>query len=116
MDVLFRSIGENMLDSNSLYAVHDSLQACDAAESNLTLASHFVDPPYAESRAGSRAATPMLVRNQHPVIPFVNSPSIKRQMCLPGKVPGAFPHETASSSKSVRLVSEAQETLRQKEH
>ncbi|KAI8669996.1 Kinesin motor domain-containing protein [Fusarium sp. Ph1] len=63
MDVLFRSIGENMVDSHSVYAAQDSLQASDASESALTVASHFFDPPYAESlaasRAGSRAGTPM---------------------------------------------------------
>ncbi|KAM6525665.1 hypothetical protein FALCPG4_011202 [Fusarium falciforme] len=63
MDVLFRSIGENMVDSHSVFAAQDSLQASDASESTLTVASHFFDPPYAESlaasRAGSRAGTPM---------------------------------------------------------
>lgn len=63
MDVLFRSIGENMVDSHSVYAAQDSLQASDASESTLTVASYFFDPPYAESlaasRAGSRAGTPM---------------------------------------------------------
>ncbi|KAF4459925.1 rabkinesin-6 [Fusarium albosuccineum] len=112
MDVLFRSIGENMLDSHSAYAVQDSLQACDASESALTMATHFIDPPYAESVA-SRAGTPMLVRTQNSILSFVKSPGSGRQVSrLLGNIPGAFPCEPVPSSpKSVRLVSEADETL-----
>ncbi|KAL6365564.1 hypothetical protein LRP88_01563 [Fusarium phalaenopsidis] len=83
MDVLFRSIGENMVDSHSVYAAQDSLQASDASESALTVASHFFDPPYAESlaasRAGSRAGTPMFVRTQNSILSFVKSPERERR-------------------------------------
>lgn len=119
MDVLFRSIGENMVDLHSIYAAQDSLQASDASESALTIASHFFDPPFAESlgasRSGSRAATPMLVRTQNSILSFVKSPG--RQVSkLVGNMPGAFPCDSiATSPKSVRLVSEAEETLRLKE-
>ncbi|EEU36509.1 uncharacterized protein NECHADRAFT_94093 [Fusarium vanettenii 77-13-4] len=93
MDVLFRSIGENMVDSHSVYAAQDSLQASDASESTLTVASHFFDPPYAESlaasRAGSRAGTPMFVRTQNSILSFVKSPG--RQVSkLVGNMPGAM--------------------------
>ncbi|KAI5458764.1 P-loop containing nucleoside triphosphate hydrolase protein [Mariannaea sp. PMI_226] len=97
MDVVFRSIGERMLDSHSLYAVHDSLQACDASESALTLASEFFDTSRdaAPSRAGSRAATPMIVRPQEQTLSFVNPPSAACQevSSLVGSMPmpGAFP-------------------------
>ncbi|KAG5799546.1 hypothetical protein H9Q69_001384 [Fusarium xylarioides] len=63
MDVLFRSIGENILDPNAAFTAQDSLQAIDGAESSLTAASHFFDPPFRDSvasRAPSRAGTPML--------------------------------------------------------
>ncbi|RYC83254.1 hypothetical protein BFJ63_vAg13855 [Fusarium oxysporum f. sp. narcissi] len=63
MDVLFRSIGENILDPNAAFTAQDSLQAIDGAESSLTTASHFFDPPFRDSvasRAPSRAGTPML--------------------------------------------------------
>ncbi|KAF4976875.1 hypothetical protein FZEAL_6517 [Fusarium zealandicum] len=102
MDVLFRSIGENMLDPHSIYTVQDSLQACDASESTLTIASHFFDPPYAESvasRAGSRAGTPMFVRTQNSIRSFVNSPTAGRHVSrLLGNLPGAFPCDPAPSS------------------
>ncbi|KAJ3464669.1 hypothetical protein MRS44_009455 [Fusarium solani] len=106
MDVLFRSIGENMVDSHSVYAAQDSLQASDASESALTVASHFFDPPYAESlaasRAGSRAGTPMFVRTQNSILSFVKSPG--RQVSkLVGNMPGAFPRDSvATSPKSDR--------------
>ncbi|EWZ95994.1 hypothetical protein FOWG_03500 [Fusarium oxysporum f. sp. lycopersici MN25] len=63
MDVLFRSIGENILDPNAAFTAQDTLQAIDGAESSLTTASHFFDPPFRDSvasRAPSRAGTPML--------------------------------------------------------
>ncbi|EXK89563.1 hypothetical protein FOQG_07652 [Fusarium oxysporum f. sp. raphani 54005] len=63
IDVLFRSIGENILDPNAAFTAQDSLQAIDGAESSLTTASHFFDPPFRDSvasRAPSRAGTPML--------------------------------------------------------
>ncbi|KAK6715902.1 hypothetical protein SNK04_006855 [Fusarium graminearum] len=63
MDVLFRSIGENMMDGNDIFTAQDSLQECDGAESSLTIASHFLSPSFRDSvasRAPSRAATPGL--------------------------------------------------------
>ncbi|WXC47064.1 hypothetical protein QX201_006784 [Fusarium graminearum] len=63
MDVLFRSIGENMIDGNDIFTAQDSLQECDGAESSLTIASHFLSPSFRDSvasRAPSRAATPGL--------------------------------------------------------
>ncbi|KAH6970997.1 P-loop containing nucleoside triphosphate hydrolase protein [Ilyonectria sp. MPI-CAGE-AT-0026] len=75
VDVVFRSIGENMLDMHSLYAAQESLQACDASESPLTLASQFFDAGehLGASRAGSRAGTPMI--GDHSVL----SPPPRRQ-------------------------------------
>ncbi|RKL45718.1 hypothetical protein BFJ72_g3263 [Fusarium proliferatum] len=113
MDVLFRSIGENILDPNAAFTAQDSLQAIDGAESSLTTASHFFDPPFRDSvasRAPSRAGTPMLVR-QTPKPSYVNIPASK----LVANLPGAFPADCATSPKSVRLVSEAEETRRLKE-
>ncbi|KAF7562658.1 hypothetical protein G7046_g1464 [Stylonectria norvegica] len=108
MDVLFRSIGPNMLDSNSVHSAQDTLQSCDASESALTPASQFLESVYADpmqaSRAGSRAATPMIVRPQDAIFPFVHSPKYARQVSqLLGSIPGAFPKSASSSPKSVRL-------------
>lgn len=115
VDVVFRSIGENMLDMHSLYAAQDSLQACDASESPLTLASQFFDAGehLGASRAGSRAGTPMIVRPRQPTLSSINSPSAARQVStLLGTIPGAFPRESVTSLKSVRLVNDTEETLR----
>jgi len=49
MDVLFRSIGENMIDGNDLFDAQDSLQECDGADSSLTIASHFLSPSFPDS-------------------------------------------------------------------
>ncbi|KAF5688066.1 rabkinesin [Fusarium denticulatum] len=98
MDVLFRSIGENILDPNAAFTAQDSLQAIDGAESSLTTASHFFDPPFRDSvasRAPSRAGTPMLVR-QTPKPSHLNIPASK----LVANLPGAFPADCASSPKS----------------
>ncbi|KAF4967637.1 hypothetical protein FSARC_4832 [Fusarium sarcochroum] len=115
MDVLFRSIGENMIDGNSVYMAQDSLQACDGTESSLTIASHFFDPPYRESvasRAPSRAATPMLVRPPKSILSFVKSPSSGRQVSnLVDNIPGAFPKDCAPSPKSDRSLERDRQPL-----
>lgn len=57
----------------------------------------------------------MLVRPQISTPSFVKSPTKHQPSKLAGKIPGAFPSDCAPSPKSVRLVSEADETLRLKE-
>jgi hypothetical protein len=108
LDVLFRSIGANMLDAGEIAAATDSLQSCDASESSLVPASHFIDSVYAEphqTRGGSRAATPMIVRSPPPSPLALTPPCIQLLPCT-------FPISAASSPNSVRLVSEEQETMR----
>ncbi|KZZ97732.1 kinesin [Moelleriella libera RCEF 2490] len=65
LDVVFRSLNDNVLESTNLSTVLDSLQKCDSSESVLSTASHFLDhiliDPAAGSRAPSRANTPMIV-------------------------------------------------------
>ncbi|KAF5666807.1 rabkinesin [Fusarium heterosporum] len=105
IDVLFRSIGENMIDGNSLFTAQDSLQAYDGAESSLTIAPHFFDPPYRDSvasRAPSRAGTPMLVRPQISTPSFVKPPIKHQTPKLVGTTPGAFRGECVPSPKSDR--------------
>jgi hypothetical protein len=97
-----------MLDANEIAAATDSLQSCDASESSLMPASHFIESVYAEphqTRGGSRAATPMIVGTP-PASPLALTPS-RIQL-----LPCTFPTSVASSPKSVRLVSEEQETIR----
>lgn len=120
-----------MAESHDLLAITDSLQACDASESALVPASHFLDAVYEPQPSRSRAATPMIVRQSTLPLPSPN-PSPERQMKarnkwlpsspLSGKktlIPGAFPESETpsriSSPQSVRLVSEKLETLRLKE-
>ncbi|PTB43620.1 hypothetical protein M441DRAFT_56613 [Trichoderma asperellum CBS 433.97] len=63
-DVIFRSISENMVESAQSPTL-DSLQACDASESTLVTATHFLDTMSADSMqatrgGGSRSTTPMM--------------------------------------------------------
>ncbi|POR33517.1 Kinesin-like protein [Tolypocladium paradoxum] len=109
LDVLFRSIGPNMLDPASLPSVLESLQACDPSESALSTAPHFLDSTYADSsgpsRTNSRAATPMIVRSPQPLSP-AKSPG--HASWLPGsqsQIPCTYPVSATASPKSVRLES-----------
>ncbi|CAH0039468.1 unnamed protein product [Clonostachys rhizophaga] len=61
LDVIFSSLGDNMIDEDNLLAVTDSLQACDASESTLYSAAQFLDALYEpQHMTRSRAATPMI--------------------------------------------------------
>ncbi|KAF4441064.1 hypothetical protein F53441_12146 [Fusarium austroafricanum] len=113
MDVLFRSIGENMLDPNSAFSAQDSLQAIDGAESSLTVASHFFDPPFRDSvnsRPPTRAGTPGLVRPP-PIPSLINSPLLRKASTLVSTIPGAFPSDCAPSPKSDRSVERERQPL-----
>ncbi|RGP59032.1 hypothetical protein FSPOR_11612 [Fusarium sporotrichioides] len=111
MDVLFRSIGENMIDGNDIFTAQDSLQECDGAESSLTIASHFLSPSFRDSvasRAPSRAATPGLVRPPTSALSYINSPTTQHV----SKLANPLPVDCATSQKSVRLVTEGDGTTR----
>ncbi|KJZ71361.1 hypothetical protein HIM_09244 [Hirsutella minnesotensis 3608] len=85
LDVLFRSIGPNMLDAASLPSVLESLQACDPSEAALSSSTHFIETTYAESsahRANSRAATPMPGFDRS-----VTSPQARRNLERPAALP-----------------------------
>ncbi|KAL7966490.1 kinesin [Trichoderma sp. SZMC 28014] len=56
-DVIFRSISENMVESAQSPTL-DSLQACDASESTLVTATHFLDTMSGDST--QRSTTPMM--------------------------------------------------------
>ncbi|KAL6910169.1 kinesin [Trichoderma evansii] len=63
-DVIFRSISENMVESAQSPTL-DSLQACDASESTLVTATHFLETMSSDSMqtsrgGGSRSTTPMM--------------------------------------------------------
>jgi hypothetical protein len=121
-----------MAESHDLPAITESLQACDASESALIPASHFLEAVYEPQPSRSRAATPMIVR-QNTLPPPSPMSSPERQMKTMNKwipssplfsdkktlIPGTFPESEnpakIPSRQSVRLVSEKQETLRLKE-
>ncbi|KAL7921825.1 kinesin [Trichoderma austrokoningii] len=58
-DVIFRSISENMVESAQSPTL-DSLQACDASESTLVTATHFLDTMSAADSMQARSTTPMM--------------------------------------------------------
>ncbi|KAI1334960.1 kinesin [Xylariaceae sp. FL0016] len=97
LDVVFRSIANNIADSENSTAVEASLRASDNGESNMSTASAFLETVFSDgnraSRAGSRAATPMIVRPHHN---FVRPSQVDRCPSLPGNFP--------ESPNSIRLV------------
>lgn len=119
VDVIFRSISDNMVESAQSPTL-DSLQACDASESTLVTAPYFLDGmngdiPQGTYRGsgGSRSTTPMMVRTQSTLSSIKTSTPSK----VPRRVqqmPGSFPDSAMSSPKSVRPVSETEETLHSK--
>src|ERR1700679_2393772 len=67
LDVLFRSIATNILDPATGNSLHATIAASDPTEAQVMSASMFLDTIYGDSlsqtRAGSRAQTPMVVRS-----------------------------------------------------
>lgn len=113
MDVLFRSIGENMIDGNDLFNAQDSLQECDGADSSLTIASHFLSPSFRDSvasRAPSRAATPG-VRPPTSALSCLNIPTTRQA----SRLANASSVDYTASPKSVRLVAQGEDTTRSSE-
>ncbi|CAK7231008.1 hypothetical protein SBRCBS47491_007786 [Sporothrix bragantina] len=66
LDVLFRSIGNNIADCSISSSLEASIGASDTSEATIYTASTFLDSVYADasgpSRYSSRAPTPMIVR------------------------------------------------------
>jgi hypothetical protein len=67
LDVLFRSIATNILDPATGNSLHATIAASDPTEAQVMSASMFLDTIYGDSlsqtRAGSRAQTPMVIRS-----------------------------------------------------
>ncbi|XXG98602.1 hypothetical protein Hte_004927 [Hypoxylon texense] len=98
LDVLFRSIDSNIVDCETSPVLEASIRSSDASEATLHSAPAFLETVYSDfsgpSRAGSRAATPMIVRPSS----LLKTP----------RLPGRFP----DSPLSVRLVSHEDELSR----
>jgi hypothetical protein len=69
LDVLFKSISHNMAHATYVNSVFPSLAASDVSDSQMMLASQFLDLLYGDSQSTrgscSRAQTPMLVSRDH---------------------------------------------------
>jgi hypothetical protein len=71
LDVIFRSLGQNLLDCTSHPNLEGSIAASDPSEAAVCSATAFLDSVYADpqeqrGRPGSRAPTPMIVRPPSP--------------------------------------------------
>lgn len=118
MDVLFRSIGPNMLDAATLPSTLDSLQSCDASEGSLSPANQYLETVFAPENhlfmSRSRAATPLNVGPPTPSSPpldnysfsFVNSRI--RVYSQDKLLPGAFPGSPSSERDSIFVDQESQ--------
>ncbi|KAM0512279.1 hypothetical protein ACHAPE_008974 [Trichoderma viride] len=109
-DVIFRSISENMVESAQSPTL-DSLQACDASESTLVTATHFLDTMSGDSM--QRSTTPMMVRTQS-AFSFDKPTTPSKAAASAQQMPGSFPGSATASPKSVEPVSETEETLQRK--
>ncbi|KAH9903956.1 P-loop containing nucleoside triphosphate hydrolase protein [Xylariomycetidae sp. FL2044] len=73
LDVIFRSIDTNIADCEASPTLEASLRSSDASEASLYSASSFLETVYGDvagsSRAGSRAATPMMGEYPPPPTP-----------------------------------------------
>ncbi|KAF4122253.1 KISc [Geosmithia morbida] len=85
LDVLFQSIGPNMLDSYDVAASTESLQSCDPSEASLVPAVHFLEAACADSLHGSRsrAPTPMIGESIGRMSPAPTRRNMQRPSTLP---------------------------------
>jgi len=108
LDVLFRSISTNILDPSTTTSLHASVAASDPSEAQVLSASMFIDSIYGDpnpqSRASSRATTPMVVRS--PSKQFSLHPSSR------GLYPTLLGLDTGSP-KSIRVITAEESVLSQ---
>ncbi|KAK0645374.1 P-loop containing nucleoside triphosphate hydrolase protein [Cercophora newfieldiana] len=105
LDVIFRSLGRNILDCASDPTLEYSIGASDASEATVFSAASFLDTVYADPaappRASSRAPTPMLGESMGP------APTPSRRLHRPS----AFPQQPDVSSLSVSSDPSAEYTV-----
>jgi hypothetical protein len=122
LDVIFRSLGHNILNSNSHPALETSISASDSSEATILSASTFLEAVYgdatAPSRASSRAPTPMIVRSTQSSPQFHELGSIPSPPRASYPVLGSISEEdeeptciSATSPKSIRVVSRRDSTV-----
>ena len=112
LDVLFRSISNQMLDPNTTTSLHATVAASDPSEAQVMSAQMFLDTMYgdpsAASRASSRAPTPMVVRSASSA--STASLNTTFHPTSHGLYPSLLGLET-SSPKTIRVVRENQESI-----
>jgi len=112
LDVLFRSISNQMLDPNTTTSLHATVAASDPSEAQVMSAQMFLDTMYgdpsAASRASSRAPTPMVVRSASSA--STASLNTTFHPTSHGLYPSLLGLET-SSPKTIRVVRENQESV-----
>ncbi|EGR52393.1 uncharacterized protein TRIREDRAFT_1997 [Trichoderma reesei QM6a] len=104
IDVIFRSIIDNMVESAQSPTL-DSLQACDASEATLVTAPYFLDTMNSDQGAtyrgsGSRSSTPMLVRNKPTTLSSSQTTTPSKMRPKAQQMPGSFPDSDVTSPKS----------------
>ncbi|KAM7198382.1 kinesin-like motor protein 9 [Naviculisporaceae sp. PSN 640] len=107
LDVIFRSLGQNLLDCSSNPTLEHTISASDPSEASIFSATSFLENVYGDlsgpSRASSRAPTPNLVG------PSLSS-SFQSDLCDPGGFSIHFDQSSSagetrpSSPKSIRAV------------
>ncbi len=112
LDVVFRSLGQNIVDPSVSPELEASITVSDASEASIFSAQSFLETVYADltgpSRPSSRAPTPMIVGPPNTSI----SPLRREQdpsRCSSASaldLPGAFPRspKTQRTPRSIRIV------------
>lgn len=102
LDLIFRSIGNNIADADSDATLEDSIKASDASEANISSAPVFIDAVYADPVGLSRSSTPQAVRarNISSVVDFSGSDFFYSE--LSDVEEESIPH--FSTPKSLRIV------------
>ncbi|OWO99366.1 kinesin family protein [Marssonina coronariae] len=107
LDVLFRSIANNILDPSTTTSLHATVAASDPSEAQVMSAQMFLETMYAEpgaSRAGSRAPTPMVVR----------IPSHTISQPLHPTAQGLYSTRESGSPKIIRVVLQPEDKVQTK--
>ncbi|EHK24265.1 uncharacterized protein TRIVIDRAFT_177878 [Trichoderma virens Gv29-8] len=108
VDVVFRSISDNMVESAQSPTL-DSLQACDASESTLITAPYFLDGMNGDAGqttyrgSGSRSTTPMMVRTQSTLSSAKTSTPSKVPRRIQ-QMPGSFPDQRRTLRRNSTLL------------
>jgi len=122
LDVIFRSLGQNIVDSDLNPLLENSISASDASDATIYSAQAFLETVFADLGSGlvrpsSRAPTPMIVRSPSPIVSFHSLGSSGWDGCGLSTLcrldlPGSFPQspDDPARSKSVRIVHNEDET------